>query len=259
MRFVTALLAEPSLALLDHFLNRQQREMFYAIAAILGIVLAFGAFIYSLRRMQRRHQRQLDQRTAEIGAVLGPAFTLHETNPHLFIEMLRESSPALRQPGATFLRNRFLGSFQQGRSMQLMEYGYNVRIGKGGYYTVWQTIAHIGDKDWHFPAFSITPRGFWSRLGLGGRGVRFETHPRFSALYEVKCADEPAARTFLTAALLDALERLPGLNIEGLGNNLLIFQRKKPLKVAEFPQFQSDARQLAALFPANVGEPSPSA
>ncbi len=255
MSFITALLAEPPLAFLEHFLNRQQREMFYAIAAILGLVLAFAAYIYWLRRTVRRYQRQLDDRTAEIGAVLGPAFTLHETNPHLFIELLRQISPALRRGDAKFLRSRFLGSFQEGRRMQLMEYGYNVRVGKGGYYTVWQTIAHFGDKDWHFPAFSITPRGFWSRLGLGGRGVRFETHPRFGALYRVKCADEAAARTFLTPALLEALERSPGLNVEGRGNNLLIFRRKKPLEVAEFPQFQADARQLAALFPAAVGQP----
>ena len=76
---------------------------------------------------------------------------------------------------------------------------------------IWQTIACVGNQKWNFPQFSIKPRGVWSRPGLGGRGIRFQAHPRFSARFKVKCADEAGARRFLVPLPLEELERFPDL------------------------------------------------
>jgi len=257
MRLLISLSAFPPLAFLEHFLNYRQREIFYAVAAILGILLLFATWIYGMILLQRYYRRKAAERSTQLQAALGSAFTFTAENPSLYLEMLRQTSTTLRGQNISLLSNRFSGPFQDGHSMQVMEAGYQVRTGKGGRYTVWQTIAHVGDQDWHFPPFSIKPRGFWSRLGLGGRGIRFDGHPKFGALFKVKCEDEAAARTFLTPALLDALDRFPGLTIEGRGNNLLIFRRRKALPAAEFLQFQQDARTLAALLPPTVGQPVP--
>jgi hypothetical protein len=106
------------------------------------------------------------------------------------------------------LANRFEGPSQDGRSMQLMEAGYRVSTGRSVFY-IWQTIACVGNQKSNFPQFSIGPRGLWSRLGVSGHGIRFQTHPRFSARFKVKCADEAGARRFLVPLLLEEPSDFP--------------------------------------------------
>jgi hypothetical protein len=132
------------------------------------------------------------ERTGEIQAVLGPGFTLHDDNAGHFLDVLRRTSATLRRRNIIQMANRFEGPSQDGRSMQLMEVCYRFSSGHYAFF-IWQTIACVGNQKWNLPQFSIKPRGFWSRLGLGGHGIRFQAHPRFSARFKVKCADE--ART----------------------------------------------------------------
>jgi hypothetical protein len=130
------------------------------------------------------------------------------------------------------------------------------RFSSGHYaFFIWQTIACVGNQKWNFPQFSIKPRGFWSRLGLGGRGIRFQTHPRFSARFKVKCADEAGARRFLVPLLLEELERFPDLVVEGCGGHLVLFRPRKILEPAAFPRFQDEVRTLARLFPGEMQIP----
>jgi hypothetical protein len=105
-----------------------------------------------------------------------------------------------------------------------------------------------------FPQFSIKPRGFWSRLGLGRRGIRFQTHPRFSARFQVRCADEASARRFLVP-LLEEFERFPDLVVEGCGGHLVLFRPRNILEPAAFPRFQDEVRTLARLFPGETPIP----
>ncbi len=249
--------AELPPAFLEHFLNRQQREILLAVAAIAGLLALIAGGVWLIVRSQRRLQRMADERTRDIQAALGPTFTATDTAPSLFLELLRRTSPTLRRQDIRHVTNRFEEAAADGRRVQLLDAGYDVSTGKGGRFTVWQTVAHLAARDWHFPPFSVKPRGFWSRLGLGRRGVRFALHPKFTALYRVQCGDESAARAFLTDTLLEALKRTPGLTIEGRGSNLLILRRKKILPAAQFPHFLAEARQIGALLPPAFGEPTP--
>jgi hypothetical protein len=90
---------------------------------------------------------------------------------------------------------------------------------------------------------------------LGGRGIRFQTHPRFSARFKVKCADEAGARRFLVPLLLEEFERFPDLVVEGCGGHLVLFRPRKILEPAAFPRFQDEVRTLARLFPGEMQIP----
>jgi hypothetical protein len=90
---------------------------------------------------------------------------------------------------------------------------------------------------------------------LGGRGIRFRAHPRFSARFKVKCADEAGARPFLVPLLLEELERFPDLVVEGSGGHLVLFRPRTILDPAAFPRFQDEVRTLASLFPGEMQIP----
>jgi hypothetical protein len=205
--------------------------------------------------LNRRSMRRISaERTREIQALLGPGFTLHDDNAGHFLEVLRRASATLRRRNITQLANRFEGPSDDGRSMQLIEAGYRFSTGRYAFF-IWQTIACVGNQKGNFPRFSIKPRGFWLRLGLGGRGIRFQAHPRFSARFKVKCADEVGARRFLGPLLLEELERFPDLVVEGSGGHLVFFRPRKILESAAFPRFQDEMRALARLFPGEMQLP----
>ena len=229
-------------------LTYRQRELLQAGLAGAALLFCFAGFVYWLYRSRRSMRRLSAERTREIQALLGPGFTLHDDNAGHFLEVLRRTSATLRRRDITQLANRFEGPSEDGRSMQLMEAGYRVSTGRSVFY-IWQTIACFGHREWNFPQFSIKPGGFWSRIGLGGRGLRFPAHPRFSARFKVKCADEAGARRFLLPLLLEELERFPDLVVEGCGGHLVFFRLRKILEPAAFPRFQDEVRTLARLFP----------
>ncbi len=237
------------------FLTYRQRELLYAGLAGAALLLGLVGFGYWLYLSRRSMQRSSAIRTREIQAVLGPGFTLHDDNPGHFLEVLRRTSVTLRRRDITQLATRYEGPSEGGRSMQLMEAGYRVSTGRSVFY-IWQTIAFFGNPKWTFPPFSIKPRGFWSRLGLSGHGIRFPAHPRFSARFKVKCADEAGARRFLVPLLLEELERFPDLVVEGCGDHLAFFRPRKILDPAAFPRFQDEGRTLARLFPDEMQIPA---
>ena len=154
------------------FLTYRQRELLQAGLAGAALLLCFADFGYWLYLSRRSMQRSSAVRTREIQAVLGPGFTLHDDNAGHFLEVLRRASATLRRRNLIQMANRFEGPSQDGRSMQLMEACYRLSSGHYAFF-IWQTIACVGNQKWNFPQFSIKPRGFWWRLGLGGRGIRF--------------------------------------------------------------------------------------
>jgi hypothetical protein len=80
-------------------------------------------------------------------------------------------------------------------------------------------------------------------------------HPRFSARFKVKCADEASARRFLVPLLFEELERFPDLVVEGCVGHLVLFRPRKILDPAAFPRFQDEVRTLARLFPGEMQLP----
>jgi hypothetical protein len=90
---------------------------------------------------------------------------------------------------------------------------------------------------------------------LSGRGIRFRAHPRFSARFKVKCADEAGARRFLVPLLLEEFERFPDLVVEGGGGHLVLFLPRQILEPAAFPRFQDEMRTMARLFPGEMQIP----
>jgi hypothetical protein len=236
------------------FLTYRQRELLQAGLAVVALLLCFAGFVYWLYLNRRSMRRISAERTREIQAALGPGFTLHDDNAGHFLDVLRRTSATLRRRNITQIANRFEGPSDEGRSLQLMEACYRFSSGHYAFF-LWQTIACVGNQKWNFPQFSIKPRGFWSRLGLGGRGIRFQAHPRFSARFKVKCADEAGPRRFLIPLLLEEFERFPDLVVEGCGAHLVLFRPRKILEPAAFPRFQDEVRTLARLFPGEMQIP----
>jgi hypothetical protein len=194
------------------------------------------------------------ERTREIQALLGPGFTLHDENAGHFLEALRRASATLRRRNIIQMANRFQGPSQDGRTMQLMEACYRFSSRHYAFF-IWQTTACVGNQKWNFPQFSIKPRGFWSRLGLGGRGIRFEAHPRFSARFKVECPMKRAHAVFSFRCCSKNSSDFPTWWSKVAAVISSSFVREKSSRPPRFPRFQDEVRTLARLFPGEMQIP----
>jgi hypothetical protein len=86
---------------------------------------------------------------------------------------------------------------------------------------------------------------FTDRPLLATPGIRFQAHPRFSARFKVKCADEAGARRFLVPLLLEEFERFPDLIVEGRRSSRLLSYEKNP-RVRRVSTVQDEVRTRAS-------------
>ncbi len=130
----------------------------------------------------------------------------------------------------------------------LFESGFTQGSGKHST-TYRQTVLRLTSARFHLPEFHLNPETMLNRIGhaIGMQDIDFDAFPLFSKSYQLKGPDEAAIRSFFDASLLSALERQPGLTIEGAGNQLLIYRMGKRRRPEEFQSFLEEGL-LGVLF-----------
>lgn len=110
-----------------------------------------------------------------------------------------------------------------------------------------QTVVLVERSDLALPHFVLTTRKIFQWLEKLFRvpTIAFPEQATFDKMYQLKGEDEVALRALFSPQVCIALERHPGLTIEGHGPQLLIFRETIVLDRAEWPVFLSETRQLA--------------
>ena len=78
------------------------------------------------------------------------------------------------------------------------------------------------------------------------RGINFETHPLFSSLYLLRGSDEPAIRALFGEDLLTFLEGQEKIGLEGDGEQLVWYRRKR-IEMDELQELMQQGYKIAAL------------
>lgn len=135
------------------------------------------------------------------------------------------------------------------RDFTAFEYRYTVSSGKNSqtyYFRVmcWQT----GDTT--LPVFSISPEGFWKRLGqkLGRQDIDFDDDPTFSEAYELRGPDEAAIRAAFTPRIRGVLGATPGINAASCDNQLFWWKSGRLPKPDDIDSFFMEGETVARVF-----------
>jgi hypothetical protein len=135
------------------------------------------------------------------------------------------------------------------RPFTAFEYAYTVSSGKSSqtyHFRVmyWET----GDK--RLPVFSLSPEGFWKRLGqkLGRQDIDFDDDPTFSQAYELRGPDEAAIRAAFTPRIRSVLGATPGQNAASAGTQLFWWKRGRLPKPDDLDPFFMEGEGVARVF-----------
>lgn len=133
--------------------------------------------------------------------------------------------------------------------LRMMDYGYVAwngqrRVVRGA------TVALVEHTGLALPHFHLTKEEQWEWVQklTKTQDIDFAEHPAFSKMYHLRGGDEAAIRALFTPQIREALERHPGLTIEGHGSQLLIFREGDVPEPKQRPGFLDEVRQVAQLF-----------
>ncbi len=135
------------------------------------------------------------------------------------------------------------------RPFTAFEYAYTVSSGKNSQtyrfaVLCWET----GDK--RLPVFSLSPEGFWKRLGqkLGRQDIDFDEDPTFSDAYELRGPDEAAIRAAFTPQIRGRLGVTLGQHAASAGTHLFWWKRGRLPKPDDLDPFFMEGDGLARVF-----------
>lgn len=225
--------------------NSRDKEILLVVFAVAVVVAFLGLLAWLWIKVSRRFQQR---RVQEIQAALsGLGFTLREDNDEL-LRLVGQFKIGQRGDWRQ-VANPFESAIPADGSTQLMDYYFQVGSGNArrGFR---QTLALIFRNQCELPAFVLAPEGFFSRVAqdFGAKDIDFDAYPKFSGMFKLRGDDEAAVRAMFTPAVIEELERHPGITLEGQGGYVLVFRARKRIKPENFPQFHQEAQRLAQLF-----------
>jgi hypothetical protein len=135
------------------------------------------------------------------------------------------------------------------RPFTAFEYAYTVSSGKNSQTYKFRVMCwETGDKK--LPAFSISPEGFWKRLGqkLGRQDIDFNDDPTFSEAYELRGPDEDAIRDAFTPRIRGVLGGTPGQNAASSGTHLFWWKSGRLPKPDDLDPFFMEGESIARVF-----------
>ena len=71
--------------------------------------------------------------------------------------------------------------------------------------------------------------------------IDFDSHPKFSKMFEVTGEDEQAIRNFLNPSVLDYFENHPGISLEACGDTLFFYVPRQRVEPDEIKDLLSQA------------------
>jgi hypothetical protein len=114
------------------------------------------------------------------------------------------------------------------QDLDVAVFDYRYTTGHGKHARTWRTsVVCLRAEGLDVPDFRLRPETFWQRVGtalFGFQDIDFDSHPAFSAAFQLKGPDEDAVRAAFTPAVLEHFERDPGLSTEGSGDTLVVYR-----------------------------------
>jgi len=135
------------------------------------------------------------------------------------------------------------------RAFTAFEYAYTVSSGRNSQTYRFRVMCwETGDKK--LPLFSISPEGFWKRLGqkLGRQDIDFDDDPTFSEAYELRGPDEAAIRAAFTPRTRGVLGATPGQHAASSGNHLFWWKSGRLPKPDDLDPFFMQGESIARVF-----------
>jgi hypothetical protein len=213
--------------------------LFIAVGALVAVALV-GIVILSVRAQQKRRAA-----LAELAEQLGLDFE-PEGGAWAAAELagLRLFNQGHGRQTLNLMRGRI-----NREEVAVFDYLYVTGGGKNRS-THRQTVAAFALGGRSLPRFELRPETVFDKLGaaLGFQDIDFPEHPDFSARYLLRGEDEPAVRELFDGQVIEALEGVRGICVEGAGSWLVVYRAGRPLAPARIPEFLEEARSLRTAF-----------
>jgi hypothetical protein len=135
---------------------------------------------------------------------------------------------------------------------EALVFDYRFTTGAGKSRTVHRrTVAAVSlGKRAGLPGFELRPEGILDKIGsaLGYQDIDFPEHPGFSKHFLLRGQDESAVREVFDDTVIEAVENLKGICIEGGGAWLVIYRAGRRVKPQRIGDFMEEVRSLRSVF-----------
>ena len=207
-----------------------------AIWYIVGGGLVVGLVVLAAHLYERRRSEALQQAAMRLGL----AFQAKDES----IGMQPFASFPLFRMG----RNRRFRNVARSDDLWLFGYSYSTGNDKNRS-THQQSVAAVRLPHAELPAFALSPEGFLARIGnaLGAQDIDFEEDAEFSRRYHLRGDDEAAVRSLFTPALRQHLAMDPGWSVEGAGEWVILYRKRKRISPDDLATFAEHARRFSEL------------
>ncbi len=208
---------------------------------LVGLVAAVVGAIVFKQRLEKKRSAAL----GEAAARLGLSFRERDA------EIRRESFTRL----PLFEKGRRRRFRNVGRGPDLLVFGYEYTTGRRRRTRRHrQTVVARRLEGAALPAFQLTPERLFDRIGVafGGQDIDFEADPAFSSAYRLRSGDEAAARELLRVELRHELTLEKDWCLEGQGEWLVLYQRKRRVSPDALDGFIERARRLSEMIAASA-------
>lgn len=225
----------------------EKAAVLLALLAALGIVIALG--VLGGRLAQWWDNRREAKRSAAIEAVLKRlSYAPVPRGSAINVQFLSRFWVA-RNRKAPMIVNHFVMQPKPDEGIHLLDFG---SLESGGKYNIfiWQTIGVISNPRLNLPLFVLASQKFSTVVVLPSDvpDIEFEGPRHFKKAYRLQGSDETALRALFGPSLISALEKYPGISVEGHGTHLLIYRRRTRVKPAAWTKFEEEVRKLGQLF-----------
>jgi len=117
--------------------------------------------------------------------------------------------------------------------------------------SVMEGVFYFYSPSLDLPEFTLHEAEELQQAFLGAFGIKdinFENHPVFSKKYLLNSKDEGSVRALFSDKLIRFLENLNGVNIEGCGNQLIVYRPGIRIKTSMFAQHKDEAVEIFEQF-----------
>ena len=220
-------------------------DFLLGIVSNLGMLIPLGAFIYWVNLVKKKRIEGFRATAEEMGL----QFTEHPDAAYL----RRYDQFRLFQRGNRRRINNLIEGDSGAVELQVFDYCYTISRGKKRKSRK-QTVASLKSPQLNMPSFSIRPENVLSRIGsaMGMQDIDFDSHPKFSKMFEVTGEDEQAIRNFLKPSVLDYFENHPRISLEASGDTLFFYVPRRRVEPDEIKDLLSQAYEAYGVLTAEA-------
>ena len=205
-------------------------------AVILVVVLAVISFLII------HHKKRRTNRIAEIAIDLKLAFSCRE-NPDCKDSIFESMSFGIFKDGS--VEDMIYGEVGNAE-FAIFDHGYAASYGAGQYNSAHhQTVIYFKSANLQLPRFTLSPDDLYHKTSSA---YDFPTHLDFSGKYLLRGKDAVEIRALFTDKLLDFFCSLQEINVEGGGDQLIVYRDNKRLRPEKWKSFMDEGVQIFGEF-----------